>query len=257
MSRPKRKRTVCSEPDYVCFQPHGISPPEDVILSVDEYEVIRLVDFEERTHEEAALRMQISRTTVTEIYQSARHKISDILINGKRLVIEGGNYQVCNGKSKHCSKSKCHRQIILDADIPQKGIKIMRIAVTYENGEIFQHFGHTETFKLYDIENNEIKSSEIVSTDGNGHGALAGFLAKGKVDVLICGGIGGGAQTALAEAGIKLYGGVSGSADEIVKSFIDGTLSYNPNVKCNHHDHEHTDNTHQCGNHGCGSNSCH
>lgn len=133
----------------------------------------------------------------------------------------------------------------------------MRIAVTYENGQIFQHFGHTKEFKLYDIENNEIINEEIVPSNGSGHGALAGFLTVFQVDTLICGGIGGGAQTALAEAGINLYGGVSGSADEAVKAFLAGTLQYNPNVICSHHGHEHGDINHICGSHGCGNYDCH
>lgn len=133
----------------------------------------------------------------------------------------------------------------------------MRIAVTYENEEIFQHFGHTEQFKLYDVENGKVISSEVVDTNGSGHGALAGFLAANKVDVLICGGIGGGAQAALAEAGIKLYGGVSGNADEAVDAFLGNALSFNPDVHCNHHDHEHGDGGHTCGEHGCGKHSCH
>ena len=88
----------------------------------------------------------------------------------------------------------------------------MRIGVTYEDGNIFQHFGHTEQFKLYDVENEKIKSTQIVGTNGHGHGALASFLTKADVKVLICGGIGAGAQNALAEAGIRLYGGVTGNA---------------------------------------------
>ena len=92
----------------------------------------------------------------------------------------------------------------------------MKIAVTYENGQIFQHFGHTEQFKIYTVEDGKIVSSEVVDTNGSGHGALAGFLAEQNVTVLICGGIGGGAQMALVGAGIKLYGGVSGSCDEAV-----------------------------------------
>ena len=98
----------------------------------------------------------------------------------------------------------------------------MRVAVTYENGEIFQHFGHTEQFKVYDIEDGRILSSEVVDTNGSGHGALAGVLKALKVDALICGGIGGGAQMALAEAGIKLYGGVSGSADAAAQALAEG-----------------------------------
>ena len=89
----------------------------------------------------------------------------------------------------------------------------MKIAVTYENGQVFQHFGHTAQFKLYQVEDGQVLSSQVVDTNGSGHGALAGFLQAQGVDTLLCGGIGGGAKTALAQAGIQLYGGVTGSAD--------------------------------------------
>ena len=129
----------------------------------------------------------------------------------------------------------------------------MKIAVTFESGLIFQHFGHTASFKIYDVDDGEIKSSVVVDTNGSGHGALAGFLADLGVDTLICGGIGGGAQMALANAGIQLYGGVSGDADDAVEALLSGSLNYNPCVRCNHHDHEHG---HSCGDHGCGGH-CH
>lgn len=116
----------------------------------------------------------------------------------------------------------------------------MRIAVTYENGQIFQHFGHTQQFKVYDIENGQITNTEVLDTNGQGHGALGGFLTNAKVDTLICGGIGGGAQSALAEAGIKLYGGVTGSADDAVAAFLADKLDYNPNIQCSHHGADHT-----------------
>ena len=132
----------------------------------------------------------------------------------------------------------------------------MRIAVTYDNGQIFQHFGHTEQFKLYDVENGKIVKEDIIFTMGSGHGALAGFLKMNMVDTLICGGIGGGAQTALAQAGIKLFGGVSGNADDAVKALLNGALAFNPDVKCSHHDHDHSENGHTCGNHGCGNHTC-
>ena len=90
----------------------------------------------------------------------------------------------------------------------------MKIAVTYEEGKVFQHFGHTEHFKFYEVEDGKVTTSQVVDTNGSGHGALAGLLAEHQVDVLICGGIGGGAQAALAEVGIKLYGGVTGEADQ-------------------------------------------
>lgn len=130
----------------------------------------------------------------------------------------------------------------------------MRIAVTFENGNVFQHFGHTQQFKIYDVENGQIVKEEVVDTNGSGHGALAGLLANIGAEVLICGGIGAGAQNALKEAGVKLYGGVSGNADDAVRAFINGNLDFNPNVKCNHHDHEHGE--HPCGEHTCGNGNC-
>ena len=134
----------------------------------------------------------------------------------------------------------------------------MKIAVTYENGQIFQHFGHTAQFKVYEIQDNQIISSHVVDTAGSGHGALAGFLMQHGINILICGGIGGGAQNALAQAGIKLYGGGTGEADAAVQALLENNLQFNPNVHCSHHDHQHGQEGHTCGDHGCGSNhSCH
>ena len=133
----------------------------------------------------------------------------------------------------------------------------MRIAVPYENGRIFPHFGHTEQFKVYDTADGRITDTAILPAAGSGHGALAALLQAQGVTALICGGIGGGAQTALAQAGIKLYGGVSGDADEAVNAFLNGTLGYNPDVKCSHHSHEHNESAHSCGSHGCGNHGCH
>lgn len=132
----------------------------------------------------------------------------------------------------------------------------MKIAVTYEDGQIFQHFGHAEKFKVYDVQDEKIVSAEVIDTNGKGHGALAGVLKDLNVDTLICGGIGGGAQAALAEAGIKLYGGVSGDADTAVNDLIKGRLGFNPDVRCNHNGEQHH---HEggCGNHSCGEHSCH
>ena len=131
----------------------------------------------------------------------------------------------------------------------------MKIAVTYGDGQVYQHFGHTQQFKVYDVQDGRIVSSEVVDTNGSGHGALAGVLGALNVDALICGGIGAGAQMALAEAGIQLYGGVSGDADEAVQALAEGRLTFNPDVRCNHHG-EHHGEGHSCGEHGCGSHNC-
>ena len=120
----------------------------------------------------------------------------------------------------------------------------MKIAVTYDNGNIFQHFGKTEFFKVYEVEDNKVVSGEVMGSNGTGHGALAGLLAEQDVDVLICGGIGGGAQAALQEAGIELYAGASGDADEAVETYLRGEL-VSSGANCNHH-HE---DGHSCGGH--------
>ena len=132
----------------------------------------------------------------------------------------------------------------------------MRIAVTYQDGNIFQHFGHTEQFKVYEVEGGKILASRVVDTNGSGHGALAGVLTALNADVLICGGIGGGAQMALAAAGIQLYAGNSGSADAAVEALVAGKLAWNPAVTCSHHDHHHGEG-HTCGDHGCGGHCGH
>ena len=132
----------------------------------------------------------------------------------------------------------------------------MKIAVTYENGNVYQHFGHTAAFKVYEAENGKVISSQVLDTNGSGHGALALLLAQQGVNVLICGGIGGGARFALMDAGIAIYGGVTGDADEAVELFLSNALNYDPNARCNHHDHHHGED-HACGSHGCGSHSCH
>lgn len=135
--------------------------------------------------------------------------------------------------------------------IGKDSMKIMKIAVTHENGEIFQHFGHTAQFKIYTVEDGKIVQTQIADTSGSGHGALAIFLQNAGIDTLICGGIGGGAQEALRNAGIKLCGGVSGKADEAVVALLNGTLGFDPNVHCAHHDHEHGERGHTCGKKGC------
>ena len=134
----------------------------------------------------------------------------------------------------------------------------MKIAVTYDNGNIFQHFGKTENFKVYEVEDNQVVSSEVIGSNGTGHGALAGLLSEQGMDVLICGGIGGGAQTALRDAGIELLGGVSGTADEAVAAYLAQQLVYDANVRCSHHDHQHGDGgACSCGEHGCGHHGSH
>ena len=233
MPRKPRCRCIGGYPDHWEFFPEEATDKEPVVMSLDELETIRLLDYEGLTQEQCAERMGVARTTVTAIYESARRKTAEALVDGKRLLIRGGNVRLSGQGAEN---------------ITEKGTDSMRIAVTYENGEIFQHFGHTEQFKLYDVEDGRIVSEQIVPTNGSGHGALAGFLKAAQADALICGGIGMGAQSALAEAGIQLYGGVSGPADAAAQALAEGKLAYDPNAKCDHHGHHHGEG-HECGHH--------
>lgn len=235
MARTEKKRRVCKLPRNRQFYSHN-EKSHGIVMRVEEYECIRLIDYMTCTQEECAAQMQVSRATVQAIYASARKKLARFLVEGMSLQIEGGDYRLC------------------EEDLSEKERRIMKIAVTYENGQVFQHFGHTEQFKVYEVENGKIVKSEIVDTNGQGHGALAEFLLNGGVEVLICGGIGGGARNALGEAGIELYPGAQGDADAQVESFIAGTLNYDPNTTCSHHEHHDHENG-GCGSHhegGCG-----
>ena len=242
MPRPNKPKKVCRMP--ICttyFSALQSDCTHEIILTVEEYETIRLIDYMGMTQEECARQMDVGRATVQNLYTEARKKLARYLVEASRLRIQGGNYDICPepqffGIKKH--------------SIHMEGDNLMKIAVTYENGQVFQHFGHTEQFKIYEIEEGKITSSEVIDTNGNGHGALAGFLKAHGVDTLICGGIGGGARNALAEAGIQLFPGASGNADAQVESFLAGSLNYNPDTVCNHH--AHGNGEHNCGSHGEG-----
>ncbi len=240
MPRPPRCRRIGGYPDHWSFGPEEAADAEALIMSLDEFETIRLIDREGLTQEQCAGRMGVARTTVTAIYESARRKLAEGLVDGWRLRIGGGSYRLCEQGTEN---------------IMEKGSSSMRIAVTYENGEIFQHFGHTPAFKLYDVEDGRIVGEQIVSTGSSGHGALAGFLHGAQADALICGGIGMGAQMALSEAGVRLFAGVQGSADAAARALAEGNLRYVPDATCDHHEHG---DGFECGHHegSCGEHSC-
>ena len=242
MSRPKMCRRICGYPDYWSFLPEGSEITETIAFKLDELETIRLIDYQKMTQEECADAMGVSRATVTSIYEQARYKIADAMLNGKRIRITGGTYRIDS--------------IPASAQIKEKGDGIMRIAVTYEQEMVGQHFGRTEQFKIYDVQDGQITSSQVIDTNGTGHGALAGFLRAAEVEVLICGGIGMGARMALEEAGVELLPGAAGNADEADRNYLAGSLEYDPDTACNHHDHEHGEG-HECHHGNCGSHGCH
>ncbi len=241
MARPCRQRRIKHFPDHWAFSvadKEGVQ--EEILMSLDEFETIRLIDHEGKTQEECAESMEVARTTVTSIYDSARKKLASMIVEGKPIRISGGVYRLSSDRNH---------------SIERKDQNMKRIAVTYENGMIGQHFGHTEQFKLYDVEEGKIVKEQIISTGGEGHGMLAGVLKEAQSDLLICGGIGMGARMALEEAGIDLIPGTQGAADDVVAAYLDNTLQYDPDGTCHHHDHEEGHDCHH--EHGCGEHHCH
>lgn len=124
----------------------------------------------------------------------------------------------------------------------------MKVAVTYDNGKVFQHFGKTSQFLVADIEGEDVRNEQILSTNGSGHGALAVLLKQWNVDTLICGGIGQGAVNALNEQGVSIIRGIDMDARMALQAFAHHALADDPSILCTHHDHEEG--------HGCGSHSC-
>lgn len=258
-----RQRQIDSYPDYWIFHPLDRDEAfTEVVMTLDEYEVIRLLDYEGLTQEQCAAKLSVARTTVTGIYENARKKMATMLVEGRGLRLAGGRYELRGCRTAETGRSEGSRSAKQKENMPrqckddQKGEKKMRVAVTYQEGEVFQHFGHSEQFKLYEIEDGKVTDENILDAAGSGHGALAGFLKSHAVDALICGGIGPGAKNALAEAGIDLFAGVTGRADAAVEAWLAGDLKYQTEANCNHHGeqghHHHHGEVHSCGHHGEG-----
>lgn len=259
MGRSAKARRVCIMPRYARFAPQPDEAKVPVRMEVEDYECIRLMDYLGMTQEECAEQMGVARTTVQAIYMRARRRLAGALVEGRPLEITGGNFELCP-RADHACGRRCHKTLsdistVLPTDSPtvlntemQKGRITMRLAIPYDDGQVFQHFGRSEQFKLYEVSDGAVGPSRILENSGAGHGALVTLLAQEHVDVLICGGIGAGAQNALKEAGIRFYGGVQGEADKAAADFAAGRLAYDPAVHCEHHgeghDHGHGHNCH-------------
>lgn len=238
--RREKLRRVGIIPEYRGFTPDGLASGDAIDMTIDELEVLRLCDLEGLNQEAVAQHMGIARATVAAICSRAHRKVANALVNGRALSIEGG--------------SIAYSPITTTtAAWPAKEVDTMRVATTYDNGNIFMHFGRSEQFKIYDIQDDKVLNEQVVGTGGTGHGALAGLLANGGVDTLICGGIGGGAINALTQAGITVYAGAQGNCDACVEALIAGTLAQTVEATCDchGHDHEHThEHGESCGCHG-------
>ena len=233
MSRPFKKRKICCEPLCMTFRPEGTSDEMGcVVLLLDEYETIRLIDFEGLSQDQCARQMQVARSTVQNIYDGARKKIAMTIVLGLPLHIEGGNVTMCDGNSagfgcRRCGIWESGRDMM--PNITERNDSKMIVAVPYdvETGEVFQHFGKSQYFKVYALADGKVQDSAVYSTNGQGHGALAGVLVNM----------------------IYAFATVTGSADAAVEAFLAGQLSFNPDASCHHHDHDHDHEGGCCGHH--------
>ena len=249
MARQFAKKTVRANPTACCFMACAVAPQGEVTITllIEEWESMRLVDYLGLDQAGAASSMGVSRQTVQSLLQAARQKTARALVEGVALTIQGGAY--------------------INA-LPDKGnmsnrSKEMKVAVTCEGNEVFQHFGRTPEFCVYTVEDGRVAGIEKMQAPAEGHGALVGFLKEHDVNALICGGIGGGAVNRLREAGIAIYAGASGDVDQQVNSYLSGQLQASDGSGCGHHEHghgcegHHHDHEHGCGEHkghghGCG-----
>ena len=257
MPRPCRCRRVCSEPLVDVFGPAseldaGGVPP--VVLLVEEYEALRIMDYEGRTHEQCAAQMRVSRTTVTEIYERARHKVADALVNGRTLVIRGGNYEVCEGACAHECAGRCRWKYgeLASALENLLGDEIMRIAIPVKNENIYQHFGMASTFKVYDIEEKRVVNTFFIESAGTGHGAKVGPLVDNQVDCVICGGIGEGAEAVEAALSHSLKSDLAAAAAKSRHQYRHQHGRGGEGCGCGCGGHGHGEGECGCGGHGHG-----
>ncbi len=225
MARPTKKRRICGFPVNKNFGPLTGGETEEVVeMSLDEYEVIRLIDFEKLTQEETAKQMDIARTTVQSIYSDARYKLSELLVSGKRLVISGGHYRICRDYGKKCNLKKCRcgrgevKKNKVTLAIPVKAKDI--------NGNISAAFGRASYFLIYDLKSGGYDFIDNISnTSNNGAGvATAQLIADSGVDLLLLPKCGEKARGILREDGIKLYKTINPNIMENIELFKEDKL---------------------------------
>lgn len=209
MPRPNKSKKVSRLPQCTSFYAEKFREENHILLNVEEYETVRLIDYLGMTQEACAASMEVGRGTVQSLYTSARGKIARYLVEGGILKIEGGNYALV----EEADSSK-------GSTPEEKGDIVTKIAVPWEDGEVFQHFGRAQCFKLYHVSGEKTIHTEILESGGYSRRMLAELLSNQNVKIVICGGIGAGARNALAERGIRLYAGAAGNADSQVASFL-------------------------------------
>jgi predicted DNA-binding protein (UPF0251 family)/predicted Fe-Mo cluster-binding NifX family protein len=231
MARPFKCRRVSSIPGVTYFKPAGIPMRdlEEVGMSVEEAEALRLKELDGLEQEEGAERMNISRPTFQRILASARKKAADALLNGKAIKIEGGNFQVMP-VTPFC----CKEQNIV---CKNKGERIVKYAMPVSNNQLISHFGQANEFMLMDVaQDGRVLSKETIRVTPHSCGTLPGELAKRGVNVVLAGGMGMGPRMAFQQSSIDVVLGVTEpDPEKAAAAHINNTLENGANV-CEHGD---------------------
>lgn len=247
MARPRKYRNVCGFPDNSRFGPLGMEEHENkfIIMPIDQYETVRLIDLEGLTQEECAVQMNIARTTVQRIYSEARKNLAEALVEGKVLKIEGGDYKLCNGKGKFCGRGNCqrHRFNVVSLKEKESERKLMKIAIPVNDkeikAEVSSSFGRATYFLIYDVEAKEsiFVNNEAVSSPGGAGIIAAQTVVDSKVDVLIAPRCGQNAADVLNAGKIKLYKNIDGTVEDNIKAFTEEKLNLLEDIHAGFHKH--------------------
>lgn len=211
MPRPRKHRNVCSFPKVTEFFPAdqelNIQSTDAVALTVDEYEAVRLIDYERFSQEDCSTRMGVARATVQSIYASARKKIALALVEGIPLKIDGGDYRLCNGRKNffECGNCRKHRNAWNNQD---KEINmIVAIPVEKDNESVCASFGRAPRFLFCNLETGEthIEDNPAENAEGGAGVKATQFIIDHGADTLIAVRIGGNADAALKAAHVKVY----------------------------------------------------
>lgn len=234
MPRPRQCRSVERPPSVKGFRPFGCGCARNrgtVTLQIDEYEAFRLIDREGLSQEEAAQKMQVSRPTLTRVYDRARKAIAEAIVDNKVLQIGEGDVEYYG--QWHSNKNN-------NTDIMRK------IAIPTTDGKLFQHFGKASQFTFVSIEEGKVINTETVVAPAHAHGVAPRFVIEHRATEVIAGGIGAMPVNMLTEAGVDVHIGAPAlPIEEIIAKYLNGTLTYDAGHLCNHHHHDEKEG-HEC-----------
>lgn len=231
MARPKLNRLMTKAPDTAGFIPYGksVTPQNPVLLQFDEYESIRLLDYEGMQQTEAAGMMAVSRPTLTRIYDSARRAIAKALVEGRSITITGGNLNFENYQHQKTNI------IIMN----------QKIAIPTAEGKLFPHFGKAPQVTIATIEDGKVVTSTVVDAPEHEHGAMPRFIASHGCTDVICGGLGQGAIDILNQLSIQVHRGAPAiSTDELLSQYLSGSIVYGDGRCTGGCDHHHGEGHH-------------